>query len=192
MAACGRDTFEHGWTHKINQLTDAAAVVRGRSVRADKMRIHICAVGRLRAGPEKTLIDDYLSRVDRTGRALGIGPARVVEVEDKKNAGMAAEAVLLRKALPKGAAVCTLDERGKLLSSPEFSRKIADWRDGGRQDLAFVIGGADGIDPSLRAEADFSISFGKMVWPHMMVRLMLAEQVYRATTIEAGSPYHRV
>ncbi len=156
------------------------------------MRLHICAVGRLRSGPEKTLIDDYLQRFDRTGRALGLGPARVVEVEDKKNAGMGAEAQLLRKALPKGAFICTLDERGRVLSSPDFANRIAGWRDSGRSDLAFIIGGADGIDPSLRAEADFSISFGQMVWPHMMVRLMLSEQIYRAATILSGSPYHRV
>jgi len=155
------------------------------------MRVHLCVVGRLRAGPEKTLIDDYLTRFDRSGRALGLGPARVVEVEDKKNAGMAAEAALLRKALPKGAVICTLDERGKVISSPDFAQKMAGWRDTGRQDLALIIGGADGIDPSLRAEADFSISFGKMVWPHMLVRVMLAEQIYRAATILGGSPYHR-
>lgn len=156
------------------------------------MRVHICAVGRLRSGPEKELIDDYLGRFGKSGRVLGLGPAKFIEVEDKKNAGMAAEAVLIRKALPKGALICTLDERGKLLSSPEFSQKMASWRDAGRQDLAFVIGGADGIDPSLRAEADFSISLGKMVWPHMLVRVMLSEQIYRAATILAGSPYHRV
>ena len=156
------------------------------------MRLHICAAGRLRAGPEKSLIDDYLARFDRTGRALGLGPARVVEIEDKKNGGMAAEAALLRKALPKGAVICTLDERGKVISSPDFADKLAGWRDSGRQDLPLIIGGADGIDPSLRAEADFSISFGKMVWPHMLVRVMLAEQIYRAATILAGSPYHRV
>lgn len=156
------------------------------------MRVSLCAVGRLRAGPEKTLIDDYLTRFDRTGRALGLGPAKMIEVEDKKNAGMGAEATLLRKALPKGAVICTLDERGKVLSSPEFADRLAKWRDVGRQDLALVIGGADGIDPSLRAEADFSISFGKMVWPHMMVRVMLAEQLYRASTILSGGPYHRV
>lgn len=156
------------------------------------MRLHICAVGRLRAGPEKSLIDDYLTRFDRSGRALGLGPARVVEVEDKKNGGMVAEAALLRKALPKGAVICTLDERGKVISSPDFANKLAGWRDTGRQDLALIIGGADGIDPGLRAEADFSVSFGKMVWPHMMVRVMLAEQIYRAATILGGSPYHRV
>ncbi|MBQ4826089.1 MULTISPECIES: 23S rRNA (pseudouridine(1915)-N(3))-methyltransferase RlmH [unclassified Leisingera] len=156
------------------------------------MRLHICAAGRLRAGPEKSLIDDYIARFDRTGRALGLGPARVVEIEDKKNGGMAAEAALLRKALPKGAVICTLDERGKVISSPDFADRLAGWRDSGRQDLALIIGGADGIDPGLRAEADFSISFGKMVWPHMLVRVMLAEQIYRAATILAGSPYHRV
>ncbi|SLN13035.1 Ribosomal RNA large subunit methyltransferase H [Falsiruegeria litorea R37] len=155
------------------------------------MRISICVVGRLRAGPEKTLIDDYLTRFDRTGRALGLGPARVIEVEDKKNAGVGAEAALLRKALPKGAVICTLDERGKVLSSPDFAGQLGKWRDAGRQDLALVVGGADGIDPSLRAEADFSISFGKMVWPHMLVRVMLTEQLYRAATILAGGPYHR-
>ncbi len=156
------------------------------------MRISIVAVGRLRAGPEKTLLDDYLTRFDRTGRALGLGPVRVIEVEDKKNAGMGAEGALLRKALPKGAVICTLDERGQVLSSPDFARKLGNWRDAGRQDLALIIGGADGIDPGLRAEADFSISFGSMVWPHMLVRVMLAEQLYRAATILSGGPYHRV
>ncbi|WP_171171854.1 23S rRNA (pseudouridine(1915)-N(3))-methyltransferase RlmH [Ruegeria sp. HKCCA0370] len=156
------------------------------------MRISIVAVGRLRAGPEKSLLDDYLTRFDRTGRGLGLGPARLIEVEDKKNAGMGAEAALLRKALPKGAVICTLDERGRVMSSPDFARKLGGWRDAGRQDLALVIGGADGIDPALRAEADFSISFGSMVWPHMLVRVMLAEQLYRAATILSGGPYHRV
>ena len=156
------------------------------------MRISIVAVGRLRAGPEKSLLDDYLTRFDRTGRGLGLGPGRVIEVEDKKNAGMAAEAALLRKALPKGAVICTLDERGRVVSSPDFAKKLGGWRDAGRQDLALIIGGADGIDPSLRAEADFSISFGSMVWPHMLVRVMLAEQLYRASTILSGCPYHRV
>ncbi|MGH1458193.1 MAG: 23S rRNA (pseudouridine(1915)-N(3))-methyltransferase RlmH [Paracoccaceae bacterium] len=156
------------------------------------MKLHICAVGRLRAGPERDLLDDYLTRFDRTGRALGLGPATVHEVEDKKGGGMAAEADLLRRALPKGAVICALDERGKVMSSPDFADKIAGWRDAGRSDLAFIIGGADGIDPALRAEADFSLSFGKMVWPHMMVRVMLSEQIYRAASILAGGPYHRL
>ncbi len=156
------------------------------------MRVAICAVGRLRAGPEHELISDYLQRFDRTGRALGLGPARLIEVEDKKNLGMAAEAELLARAIPAGALVVALDERGRLQSSPEFAGDLAGWRDAGRQDLAFVIGGADGIAPALRDRADAALSFGRMVWPHMLARVMLAEQLYRAASILAGAPYHRV
>lgn len=155
------------------------------------MRIHIIAVGRLRAGAEKDLIDDYLTRFARSGRPLGLGPARIVEVEDRKNGGMSNEAVLLRRAVPDGALIAVLDERGRVESSPDFAGRLGGWRDQGRGDLAFVIGGADGIDPALRAEADFALSFGKMVWPHMLVRVMLAEQLYRAASIMAGAPYHR-
>ncbi len=155
------------------------------------MRVQVCAVGRLRTGPERALVDDYLTRFDRTGRALGLGPAAVNEVEDKKGGGMAAEADLLARALPAGALVCTLDERGRAMSSPEFAAALAGWRDAGRQDLAFVIGGADGIAPALREAAGASLSFGRMVWPHMLVRVMLAEQLYRAATILSGGPYHR-
>lgn len=156
------------------------------------MRLHILAVGRLRAGPERALIDDYLTRFDRTGRRLGLGPASVHEIEDKKGGGVAGEAALLERAIPDGALVCCLDERGKAMSSPDFAALLASWRDEGRQDAAFVIGGADGIDPGFRERADFSLSFGAMVWPHMLVRVMLAEQIYRAAGILAGTPYHRV
>ncbi|WP_149588571.1 23S rRNA (pseudouridine(1915)-N(3))-methyltransferase RlmH [Tabrizicola flagellatus] len=156
------------------------------------MRLHLCAVGRLRAGAERDLVDDYLQRLDRSGRPLGLGPVAEHEVEDRKGGGMAAEGALLARAIPEGAALCVLDERGKLLTSPEFAAQLAGWRDGGRQDAAFVIGGADGVDPALRARADLVLSFGRMVWPHMLVRVMLAEQLYRAATILAGSPYHRV
>ncbi|MFT4620626.1 MAG: 23S rRNA (pseudouridine1915-N3)-methyltransferase [Sulfitobacter sp.] len=155
------------------------------------MKLTLCVVGRLRAGPEKELIDDYLTRFDRTGRALGLGPVRVVEVEDRKGGGMAAEAALLRKAIPSGAAIIVLDERGKVMPSPKFAARLADFRDAGRSEVALVIGGADGIDPSLRTQADLALSFGAMVWPHMLVRVMLAEQLYRAVSILAGSPYHR-
>ncbi|MCL4125923.1 UNVERIFIED_CONTAM: hypothetical protein GTU68_023110 [Idotea baltica] len=105
---------------------------------------------------------------------------------------MAEEAVLLRRAIPKGAVLITLDERGKVISSPDFAHQLADYRDQGRGDIAIIIGGADGIARELRQEADFSISFGKMVWPHMLVRVMIAEQLYRAASILNNSPYHRV
>lgn len=155
------------------------------------MRVHLCAVGRMRAGPERALVDDYITRFDRTGRPLGLGPLTEHEVEDKKNLGMSAEADLLARAVPSGALLAVLDERGVVLSSPDFATQLARWRDGGRQDVAFVVGGADGIDPALRARADFALSFGRMVWPHMLIRVMLTEQLYRAATILGGGPYHR-
>ncbi|MDP4031713.1 MAG: 23S rRNA (pseudouridine(1915)-N(3))-methyltransferase RlmH [Pseudorhodobacter sp.] len=156
------------------------------------MRLHLCAVGRLRAGPQRALVDDYLTRFDRSGRALGLGPLVEHEVEARHGGGMMAEADLLARAVPQGALLAVLDERGVVMTSPEFALQLAAWRDGGRQDVAFVIGGADGIAPALRARADFSLSFGRMVWPHLLVRVMLAEQLYRAATILAGGPYHRL
>jgi len=155
------------------------------------MRLHLCAVGRMRAGPERALIDDYVARFDRTGRALGLGPMTEHEVEDKRGGGMAAEAELLCRAVPAGALLAVLDERGRSLTSRAFAAQLARWRDEGRQDVAFAIGGADGIDPALRDRAGFALSFGAMVWPHLLVRVMLAEQIYRAATILAGGPYHR-
>lgn len=155
------------------------------------MKVTLCVVGRLRAGPERVLIDDYLTRFDRTGRNLGLGPATLIEVEAKKG-GRTEEATLLRRAIPDGALRVMLDERGRVLSSPQFARRLGDWRDAGRSDLAFVIGGADGLTPDLRESADLVLSFGAMVWPHMLARVMLAEQLYRAASILSGSPYHRV
>ena len=157
----------------------------------DLMRLHLCAVGRLRAGPERDLVDDYLARSARTGRGLGLGPVAEHEVEDRKGGGMAAEADLLARAIPEGAAVVALDERGRILSSPDFAATLARFRDAGRADLAFLIGGADGLAPALRDRADLVLSLGPMVWPHLLVRVMVAEQLYRATSILAGAPYHR-
>jgi 23S rRNA (pseudouridine1915-N3)-methyltransferase len=155
------------------------------------MKLHFCVVGRLRGGPEKTLIDDYLGRFDKAGRGLGLTLGQVLEVEDRKGGGMAAEAELIRRALPCEA-FWVLDERGEAMTSPEFADRLGAQRDRGVGDLALVIGGADGLDPGLRVEAALAVSFGRMVWPHMLARVMLAEQVYRAASILAGSPYHRV
>jgi 23S rRNA (pseudouridine1915-N3)-methyltransferase len=155
------------------------------------MRVHIAAVGRLRGGPERALFDDYLARLEKTGRGLGLVPAGVTEVEDRKGGGSEAEGRLLLAAVPEGAALWALDERGRTMTSPDFAAAIARERDAGRRDLVLAIGGADGLDGGVRDAADMSISFGAMVWPHMLVRVMLAEQLYRAATILAGSPYHR-
>lgn len=155
------------------------------------MRITICAVGRLRKGPEKALIDDYVARFDKIGRALALGPITITEVEAKKS-GMAGEAALLERAIPEGSYRIILDERGTVMPSPKFSQQIAALRDDGQRDVTFIIGGADGLEPEFRTRAQASLSFGKMVWPHMLVRVMLAEQLYRAASILTGSPYHRV
>ena len=156
------------------------------------MRLAACAVGRLRTGPERVLTEDYVARFNRTGRPLGLGPLTEHEVEDRKGGGIQAEAELLSRAIPQGALMVALDERGQMLTSPELAQHLARWRDEGRQDAAFVIGGADGLAPGLRDRADLMLSFGRMVWPHMLVRVMLAEQLYRAATILSGGPYHRV
>ena len=155
------------------------------------MRVYICAVGRLRTGPEADLLKDYLTRFERSGRPHSLTLGDIREVEDKKGKGMEAEAELLLRAIPDGATVVAMDERGQVLSSPEFAGRIAEWRDDGVSDLAFVIGGADGLSKQLRQRANFKLSFGRMVWPHMLARVMLSEQLYRASSILAGAPYHR-
>jgi 23S rRNA (pseudouridine1915-N3)-methyltransferase len=154
------------------------------------MRLAIVAVGRQRRGPEGDLVADYLDRAVRTGRGVGLTAADLTEVEGRRPGGVAAEAEAIRRALPQGPFVA-LDERGRALSSPDFANRIADWRDAGLAQLSFAIGGADGLDPALRQEAALVLSFGPMVWPHLLARVMLAEQLYRATSILAGTPYHR-
>ena len=151
----------------------------------------VAAVGRLRSRPEAALVDDYLARFGRTGRAMGLGPAGVVEIDDRKGDGPASEAALLSAAVPKGALTVALDERGRAMSSPEFASALERWAGTGVRDAVFLIGGADGLDPSFRGRADHILSFGRMVWPHRLARVMLAEQLYRAASILAGAPYHR-
>ncbi len=136
-------------------------------------------------------MEDYLRRLGRTGGPVGLGPASVVEVENRSGRGPGAEAELLRRSVPRGAAVCALDERGRTLDSPGLARLVADWRDAGRPSAAFLIGGAEGLAPDLRRQADAVLSLGPMVWPHMLARVMLSEQLYRAASILAGTPYHR-
>lgn len=159
------------------------------------MRIAIFAVGRMKQGPERELVERYLDRAGKSGKALGLSrfdlrewdEARAVRDEDRK----AEEARHLIAALPREAALVVLDERGKSPTSPDFAARLGGWRDGGRSDVVFAIGGPDGHGEALRARADWLLSFGAMTWPHQLVRLMLAEQLYRATTILSGHPYHR-
>ncbi|MAK81080.1 23S rRNA (pseudouridine(1915)-N(3))-methyltransferase RlmH [Phenylobacterium sp.] len=153
------------------------------------MRVVILAVGRLARAPETELVRLYAGRATAAGRALGLGPVEIVEVEGRKP-GKAAEAEALRPHF-KDAHVLVCDERGQPRTSRAFAEEIARLRDDGTRRLVLVIGGADGLDPALMGEAQGRLAFGPQTWPHALVRAMLAEQVYRAVTILAGSPYHR-
>lgn len=155
------------------------------------MKLTVAAVGRLKDGPERTLLDDYLDRAGATGRGLGLGPVDVVEVDERKFADRESQSRRLGEAIPPGAVAVALDERGETMTSPAFARLIARQRDGGCPQMVFLIGGADGLSEELRARTTRSLSLGSMVWPHKLARVMLAEQLYRATAILGGLPYHR-
>ena len=150
------------------------------------MRRTVIAVGRCRDASLVALWRDYAGRVRP--------PLGLVEIEDKRRNApdrKAREAEFLLAALPEGARIVALDERGQTLDSLAFSKKLAAWRDQGAAEIAFLIGGADGLDPAVTDKASLVLSLGAMTWPHMLVRIMLAEQLFRAESIAAGHPYHR-
>ena len=158
------------------------------------MKIHVAAVGRMKQGPERELVARYLDRAVLSGKPLALTGFEVTELTESR-AGSAPsrksdEARALRAALPEGIVVA-LDERGKTIGSEAFAGQLARWRDDGRPAASFVIGGADGLDPDFVRAADLTLSFSPLTWPHQLVRIMLAEQLYRATTILSGHPYHR-
>ncbi len=155
------------------------------------MRIALIAVGRLGGRTaESQLVAGYVARATATGRALGLGPVELVEVDGRKP-GRAAEAEAISAALDPAAQLVVCDEHGEAWTSRGLASRLAAWRDDGVRRLAFVLGGADGLDATLMARASARLAFGPQTWPHALARVMLAEQVYRATTILAGSPYHR-
>ncbi|THD58692.1 23S rRNA (pseudouridine(1915)-N(3))-methyltransferase RlmH [Phenylobacterium sp.] len=153
------------------------------------MKIAIVAIGRLARSPESDLVKTYAERGTQAGRSLGLGPVEVLEVESRKP-GKAAQAEALIPHLAD-AHLIACDEHGAARPSRAFAEEIAALRDRGVRRLVFVIGGADGLDPALLARANGKLAFGPQTWPHALARAMLAEQVYRAVTILAGSPYHR-
>ncbi len=155
------------------------------------MRMTLIVVGRAKPGPVRDLYDHYAER-------LGHGPLgelTLKEVEERRPLPPGElkrrEAELLLDARPKGARLIALDERGKALASGDFAALLGRWRDEGVQDLAFAIGGADGLDPSVREAAALTLALGPMTWPHLLTRALLAEQLYRAQSILAGHPSHR-
>jgi len=151
------------------------------------MRLQIIVVGRLKAGPLQDLAQEYTSRIT--------WKLSFREVEERRKLPAPAlktrEGELLLAAVPKGATLVALDAGGKQLASEAFAARIAAWRDNGAADLSFLIGGADGIAEPVLTRADFVLSLGAMIWPHLLARIMLLEQLYRAQQILAGHPYHR-
>jgi 23S rRNA (pseudouridine1915-N3)-methyltransferase len=151
------------------------------------VQLLMVAVGRARPGPERDLFDHYRRRLGWSLTLKEVEEKRPLPVADR----VAREGELLLAQVPAGSVLVALDERGKPIDSPFFADRLAAWRDSGRSHVAFVIGGADGHSENVRNRADFLLSFGAMTWPHMLVRGMLAEQLYRAECILANHPYHR-
>lgn len=159
------------------------------------MRIVLTSIGRLKAGPERDLCGRYIDRAAQGARSVGLtgvemrefDESRARRPEDRKTD----EARLILQSIPPGARLVLLDERGKSMGSEAFASDVGRARDDGCGIYALVIGGADGLDQALRAQAALVLAFGAMTWPHQLVRIMAAEQIYRAITILAGHPYHR-
>lgn len=155
------------------------------------MRITIAAVGRAKRGAEQALCDSYLRRLS----ASGLAEVTIKEVEERRalppDELKQREARLLEAALPQGARLVALDPRGRTLSSEDFAARLGAIRDEGIADLCFVIGGADGLAAPLVARADWVLSLGAMTWPHLLARVLLVEQLFRAQAILTGHPYHR-
>jgi 23S rRNA (pseudouridine1915-N3)-methyltransferase len=159
------------------------------------MRVLIAAVGRLKQGPERELAERYRKRAADFGRRLGLQGFEVVEIKesraDDRERRMLEESIAIANVVPERAAVALLDERGENTDSAAFAGRLQAWQTAGKPAVAFVLGGHDGLAPSLQAKADLRLAFGAATWPHQLVRIMLLEQLYRAVTILAGHPYHR-
>lgn len=159
------------------------------------MRLIVAAVGRLKQGPETELSERYRKRASQTGRALGLREVEIVEIRESRSEDpgkrVVEESIALANIVPAGAAVVLLDPRGQNLDSGALAAQLARWRADAKAAAVFIIGGADGLAPSLAAKADLRLAFGAATWPHQLVRVMLLEQLYRAATILTGHPYHR-
>lgn len=151
------------------------------------MRLTVVAVGRLRGGSIRSLVEEFSGRI--------VWPLSLREVEEKRPLPVETlkreEGLRLLAAVPQGAVLVAMDERGTSLSSEGLASRLGGWRDGGRSEVVFVIGGANGLDEAVRKRAELVLTLGAMTWPHLLVRVMLLEQLYRAQQILSGHPYHR-
>jgi 23S rRNA (pseudouridine1915-N3)-methyltransferase len=159
------------------------------------MRLIVAAVGRLKEGPERTLFEKYRDRFESLAKRLGLAPVIWHEIGESRAAEAAQrreeEGAALLKLLREAEFIIALDERGKQLASDQFAKTLARTRDGGAKAAGIVIGGPDGLSQTVRDAAKLHVAFGAMTLPHQLVRIVLAEQLYRAATILSGHPYHR-
>jgi 23S rRNA (pseudouridine1915-N3)-methyltransferase len=159
------------------------------------MRLFIGAVGRMKNGPENALFKEYFDRCNKAGPKIGLGPMQLAEIIESKNPRKPERQRLetqgLTKMPLKNSRIIVLDERGRNLSSVAFSDQLENWRDDGVPQTSFLVGGPDGLDPSIVNDADLVLSFGTMTWPHMIARILLVEQLYRSISLLSGHPYHR-
>jgi 23S rRNA (pseudouridine1915-N3)-methyltransferase len=159
------------------------------------MRLLIAAVGRLKQGPERELAERYRKRAEQAGARLGLREIEIIEIRESRADDpvrrMLEESIALATVIPEKAAVLVLDSEGENLDSAAFAAQLKLWREEARPATVCIIGGADGLAPSLLERADLRVAFGKMTWPHQIARILLLEQVYRAVTILSGHPYHR-
>jgi 23S rRNA (pseudouridine1915-N3)-methyltransferase len=159
------------------------------------MRIVVAAVGRLKQGAERELAERYRKRAIEAGRSAGLSAVDVVEIKESRAGDaprrMLEESIAIANIIPDRAVTVIVDARGESMSSASFAGRLQGWRQQNKPAVVFIIGAADGLAPSLREKASLAIAFGAATWPHQLVRIMLLEQLYRATTILAGHPYHR-
>jgi 23S rRNA (pseudouridine1915-N3)-methyltransferase len=159
------------------------------------MKLLVAAVGRLKEGPERELAERYRKRAEQTGRRIGFRDTEVIEIRESRaqevGKRMIEESIALASVIPDRAITLALDQRGESLDSTALATRLSRWRDDGRPATVFIIGGDDGLAPSLRDKANMTLAFGSATWPHQLVRAMLLEQIYRAVSILAGHPYHR-
>jgi 23S rRNA (pseudouridine1915-N3)-methyltransferase len=159
------------------------------------MRLMLAAVGRLKQGPERQLAERYRERAVKVGRGLGFRDVEVVEIAESRSRDadrrMLEESIAIATLIPESAAVVLLEETGQHLRTQQFAEQLGRWRDDGCAACVFVVGGPDGLAPSLHEKADLTLALGALTWPHQLMRIMLLEQIYRAATILAGHPYHR-
>jgi len=158
------------------------------------MRLVVAAIGRIKDGPERELAERYRKRAEQTGRRIGFRDTEIVEIRESRAQEVGKRMIeesIAANVIPDKAVILILDERGESLDSVTLASRLGRWRDDGRPAAVFIIGGDDGLAPSLRDKATLRIAFGAATWPHQLVRVMLLEQIYRAVSILSGHPYHR-